>query len=401
MNKQLLKEILSIQSVSGDEKRVNDWVRGWAKRNRIEVKIKDGNIYLRKGRAKLYPCFVAHTDTVHAIKKNCTTLNIVETDGVLIALDGDYKQTGIGGDDKVGIYLALQMLVRLPACKVALFHSEEIGCVGSAKAKLKFFSDCAFALQGDRRGHKDFVTSIGSAALSSKDFQADVKPIAKKYGYSYTTGAMTDVQELVRNGIGISCANVSCGYHNPHSANEYVDIAQVNNTEKMFYDIAKSLAGTRYEHTYVAPKYNYKSYGYYGSLFDDNYAGRYDHSKWYKDNMAKPSTPVISDSYVDDIAYAHNSTNGWKFFQLNGWMRQTKEYHCSSCFSNLWQRENNSYFPYVCNDCGKYHRAEEVLTYEQVMTTLMDAEDKAVFEREYGIVNNVPENQNFDLLGQI
>lgn len=381
MNKQLLKEILSIQSVSGDEKRMNEWVRGWAKRNRIEAKFKDGNIYLCKGRAKTYPCFVAHTDTVHDIKKNCKTLTILEHEGKLIALDGEYKQTGIGGDDKVGIYIALQMLTKLSACKVALFHSEEIGCIGSNKAAVKFFSDCGFVLQADRRGHKDFVTSISGAAISSDDFQSAIKPIAKRYGYSFTSGAMTDVQALVRKGIGISCANVSCGYHAPHTSGEYVDVSQVSNTEKFFYDVAKSFAGKRFDHEYVEKKYDwsgYASYGSYGTLFDDNYLGRSNYSNWYKKNMTNEKTPVVKrdDAFQDDLSYGVNSSLGWKYFQNNGWMQQTNDRYCTSCHANVWKRENTTYFQYVCNDCGRYHMADEPMTYEEVMNLMLDWDDK-------------------------
>lgn len=365
MNKQLLKEILSLQSVSGNEQAVNSWVKSWCKKNGIKFKNVDGNLYLQKGKASLYPCYVAHTDTVHSIVKNCITLSIVEFNGKLIALDGDYEQVGIGGDDKVGIYIALQMLTKLPACKVALFYSEEIGCVGSNLADVKFFEDCAWVLQADRRGNSDFVTSIGSMSISSKDFRKTVKDITKKYGYKFSSGAMTDVQALVRKGVGISCANVSCGYYNPHSSGEYVDIADVSNTEKMFFEIGRKMCDKRYVNTYEAPVYNtdwskhsyYKGYGSYGHYYDTLDYNTFDSGI---DSFGKVS---------DDKGI--NMSNGWKYYTLYGWMRKTKDKHCKKCYENVSERDNTSYFKYVCTECQTMHMDDEVLSYEDVMAILL------------------------------
>ena len=370
MNKQLLKEILSLQSYSGDEKIVNAWVKNYAKNKGYKFRNDNGNLYLIKGKASLYPCYVAHTDTVHKIVKNCVNLSIVEFQGKLIALDGQYEQTGIGGDDKVGIYLALQMMAKLPACKVAFFHSEEIGCVGSYKADVKFFDDCAFILQGDRRGNSDFITSIGSMDISSKVFKKTIKPITKKYRYKFHSGAMTDVQALVKLGVGVSCANVSCGYYNPHTSAEYVDIKDVGNTENLFYEVAKKMTDIRYEHTYVAPQYKWDEFY---SRSTSKTINKYRHSYDTKDynSYYDSYTNVYDESDLSDDK-GINISKGWEYRTMYGWMKKTKDKHCKSCYENVYERDNTIYFKYICMECQTMHLEEEVLGYEEVMNILLN-----------------------------
>ena len=161
------------------------------------------------------------------------------------------EQTGIGGDDKVGIYVALQMLREHANIKAFFPSDEEIGCVGSSMAEPTFFDNVTIALQCDRRGNTDFITKASGTELSSKAFQADVLPIIKQYGYKFEHGMMTDVMELKQMGIGCSMANMSCGYYNPHSDNEYVDVNDVHKVTMMVHEIILKLGATSYPH--IAP----------------------------------------------------------------------------------------------------------------------------------------------------
>jgi putative aminopeptidase FrvX len=244
-----LKEILAIQTESGQE---------WRMFARIirELSAMDGvhytsdhlgNIYAQKGCASSYPCVVAHMDSVHDIVED---LHVLEFNGLLTGFNRHtMKQTGIGGDDKVGIYIALKCLEKFDTMKVAFFVAEEVGCVGSGECDMTFFNDCRFVLQADRRGSKDFITTAGSVELSGKEFQNAVQKYTQKRGFSFTTGMMTDVQELKRRGLPVACANVSCGYHRPHQADEFVVVRQVENTLALFRDIIGNCTDV-YKHTY-------------------------------------------------------------------------------------------------------------------------------------------------------
>ncbi len=66
MDKELLKEILSIPSYSGDETKLVNFITSYLNINDIKYTLDEmKNIYCVKGEAEYYPCVVAHTDTVH------------------------------------------------------------------------------------------------------------------------------------------------------------------------------------------------------------------------------------------------------------------------------------------------------------------------------------------------
>lgn len=255
------------------------------------------NIYAWKGVAP-YPCVVAHMDTVHSLKKNLTAVVI---NGRITGMDATtMTQTGIGGDDKVGIYVALQMLREHDNIKAFFPRDEEIGCVGSQHVTPEFFDDVTIALQCDRRGNKDFITKASGVELSSKKFQEDVLPIITQYGYRFEHGMMTDVMQLKESGIDISMANISCGYYNPHMDNEYVDVADVHRVTTMVSEIIRTLGQTKYPH--IAPTFK-SSFGRYddeagwgdgasGLSYTRQIGSQSIHSEayWCQDCMQRPAT---------------------------------------------------------------------------------------------------------------
>jgi tripeptide aminopeptidase len=368
MKKDFLKDVLSVQSYSGKEHKMNAYIRQWCKDNNLKCRSHKGNLYIVKGNADLYPCYVAHTDTVHPLIKGMDRLNIIEHKGALIALDDDHKQTGIGGDDKVGIYIALRMLLRLPACKVAFFHSEEIGCVGSNDADIRFFRDCKFILQADRRGYGDWITDIGGGNISSKEFQDAIKHIADEYGYKFKSGAMTDVEALSKKSVGVSCANVSCGYYHPHTNAEYVVIEEVGFVEDMFYDVAKKL-DKRYDNTYVN-KYRDEVYSsrhdYYPYRRAADYAQHYDGYDYYDDYDMRPSEA----SGVRHTHYTDSSGNSYITHHSHGLMK-TSNMYCPSCVDvRVHERIGNKYFKFYCENCQKLFEADKPLSTEQAIQKL-------------------------------
>lgn len=236
----LLKNILHIETCSGDETMMRDFIIEHCQKSGFNVSMDDaGNIYVIKGKADSFPCYVAHMDTVHAISG----------DGIALVSLGDnvtgfnpvtMRQTGVGGDDKCGVYCSLRCLDELPACKSVFFSDEETGCHGSGACDLSFFTDCRFIVSADRRGNDDFVTHI-SGELSSKQFLTDVKPILKRFGFKHSTGAMADVMELRNRDIGISVANISAGYYNPHEDAEFVNLPDLENGLSLMLAMGKEM----------------------------------------------------------------------------------------------------------------------------------------------------------------
>jgi tripeptide aminopeptidase len=249
MNKSKLIEILSIQSESYNQWRIFAYIIRQCKRLNVDYYVNNGNIYITKGIEDNYPCIVAHMDTVHDIAEDLT---VIEINGNLTGFNAyTMEQTGIGGDDKVGIFIALQCLELFDNIKVAFFRDEETGCEGSYNADFDFFNDCNFILQCDRKGNGDFVTNAGGIELSSKQFQADILPVLFSFGYKYANGMMTDVMALKECSVNCSMANISCGYYNPHCSNEFVNLQDVENCLLMVQSIVHQFGGTSYPHSYT------------------------------------------------------------------------------------------------------------------------------------------------------
>ena len=285
----LFKSILEVQSCSGRVERMTQLITNLAKSFGANVRIDKGNVYVTKGKPKAngYPCMVAHTDTVHDIvPDNEYSVGYDTTNGIIYAYNPVKRNfTGIGGDDKVGIYIALAAVRDFDSIKAVFFRDEEIGCVGSGLADLTFFSDCTYALQCDRRGYGDFINNINGNDISSQDFQNDISSIISRYKYTFTKGATTDVGKLTSLGVGISCANMSCGYYNPHQPEEIIVVDDVLDCKDMVYEILYSI-DKKYPHT-PPPKPVYSGRDYYGNP--------YNHGSFYDKAYVEPKSYKLYD----------------------------------------------------------------------------------------------------------
>jgi len=239
-----LKSVMAVQTTSYNTKQMNKFLIDYISTiPGVRVCKNKGNIYATKGESDAYPCVVAHTDTVHDIEKE---FHVKRHKDALYAINDKYERVGIGGDDKVGIFVALQALINTDNIKVAFFRDEEVGCVGSSVALMSFFSDVGFVLQCDRRGYADFVSSIYSTKLYSDEFSQAVAPYLAQYDRVEADGGLTDVYQLTKNGLEVSVANMSCGYYDPHTDNEYIIISEVFRTADFVQDVIDNLGGTKF-----------------------------------------------------------------------------------------------------------------------------------------------------------
>lgn len=297
-----------------------------------KVDTDNGNIYITKGEADTYPCVVSHMDTVHALYPKSRVFNY---NGTLFAIDyTTMRRVGTGGDDKVGVFVCLEMLRQCDVIKLAFFRDEEVGCVGSGVADMDFFKDVSFALQCDRKGYRDFVNSISATKLFSKEFSKAIKPTLKKWGKRETSGGLTDVYQLAENGIGVCVANMSCGYHDPHTANEYCVVKEVMDTTDFVYELIQTLYvdGERWEIKHdIWSNYrsSYRDYGW------DGYGGH----GWSRDN-----------------AYSsHSRSAKW----ING-ASDPDEYMEGEELCPCCDNDNSNYYDvhegdYYCYGCQAYH----------------------------------------------
>ena len=262
--KDSLEEVLSTQATSHNYGDTIDYLIDKCYElgaDNVEIDAHD-NLYVTKGKAEYYPCVVSHTDTVHDIYKD---YEVIERRGNFFGFcSSKMEQVGVGGDDKVGMWVCLEMLRMYDNIKICFFAQEEIGCVGSSMAEPKFFEDVGFAFECDRKGNKDFVQNSSGVKMFGKKFKDKIMPVLKKFGYSIQEGGLTDVHEIAQ-AMDISCANMSCGYYNPHSSREYVNIKDAINTCRMVSKLINTLGEKLYYHKAEQDFYSgWGSYNYYG-----------------------------------------------------------------------------------------------------------------------------------------
>jgi hypothetical protein len=299
LNLKLLMSVHNVQSSSRQCERMMDYIIGHLKKkNNVHVQVDDyGNIYATKGKADLYPAIVSHTDTVHIIHKH---FQVYKDNNIIWAYSEDkQKQVGVGGDDKVGVFMCLAMLDLLPKVKVAFFKDEEIGCIGSGYADMTFFQNCGFVLQCDRKGSNDFVYNAG-IELYGSNFETAVAPFLAKHGYSESYGLMTDVLELKRKGLKVACANMSCGYYSPHSDNEVLDLNAVQKCYNLVSDLMTNFIDTQFLHDTKHSKGGY-SYSYRNGGGHGSYSHGYDDYDYDYDDYDYGRGSYFKKNNVDDI----------------------------------------------------------------------------------------------------
>ena len=310
MNKQLLYALYAIHSMSGNEKKMRNFLKKVAKDYGATEIFQDaaGNLLITKGKSETYPCVAAHMDQVQTLHSK--DFQVVEVQGDIIGYSPKHhQQMGLGADDKNGIYICLEMLHKFDAIKVAFFVGEECGCIGSSKVDLHFFADCRYIIQPDRKGKSDLITSMFCGEVCSKEF---IDAIGyKEYGYKIDHGSITDVGTLVERGVGISCLNLSCGYYDAHTDHEICVIAELENCMNFVSHIIDTLTDV-YPFDYAGyGDYLYGGYSRYNAFdndWDEYYSdGYYDEDYDMMSNYLKQNPSLSFDIIKDCISDFHAS----------------------------------------------------------------------------------------------
>ena len=283
MNIDFLKEVLSLPSISSDESMVRDYILKFAEDNGILSTVDHkGNVYLTQGSEKMtsgeyYPCVVSHMDTVHRSHKeyivNKERLDIVEDCGILTARHPNTdRQTGIGGDDKCGVYVCLEMFNKFDVLKGAFFVEEEIGMRGSKESDDKFFENVGYAIQFDAPSDNWISEVCSGVKLFDQDFKEEITQTLNESGYTnFSNDPFTDVNQLASK-YDFNCLNLGCGYYRQHTDSEYVVIEEVSNSLKAGEKLIYKLGVKKYTHNKIIPKpvisEGYKPMSYNGDTYD-------------------------------------------------------------------------------------------------------------------------------------
>ena len=228
------------------------------------------NIYATKGElseGEFYPMFIAHTDTVHqkVDKIIVKEENLIRPNTFgkqfnnkmvhcLKAYTEDDKPTGIGGDDKCGVFICLELLKTLDKVKVGLFVSEETGCHGSSKCDENFLKDVGYITQYDAPGNHLITEICSGVRLFERDsefFEKVLPVIENTFGNEMLVQShpYTDISQLKKKS-DVCCINISCGYYNMHSNQEFISIEDVKNGIETGKNMVKELGYRKYEYVY-------------------------------------------------------------------------------------------------------------------------------------------------------
>ena len=214
----------------------------------ITVSYKSGIIVKPKAVDK-YPLICSHLDTINDSKKIKLQNSDIEIDGDIIRLSQSSLAKCLGGDDRCGVYTALQLIDLGFPYGFAFFCDEEIGCIGSSiLAKDIDENESITAFIGlDRRG-------LDNVAVYGYD-NSDLINLFENEGYIEVDGSITDVSVLSeQSSRNLACVNLSVGYYNEHTKMEFINIFAIQRAIKTLIKLCFVLSKKAY--TYSVSDYS-------------------------------------------------------------------------------------------------------------------------------------------------
>jgi len=236
INKKELIEVLKIPSQRDETREMQHYVE--MRLNEMDIPYdKDymGNIYRLIPNT---PLLSAHMDAV-------TEDDDIDKLSLIKEFDGIIKGEGnIGADDKLGIYLLLELLKGFE-CSFVFSTGEESGRKGIQyliSRKAEEISKCNWGLVLDRRGKEHFI-GFENAYCTEKFSET----VSKVTGFKEELGSRSDADNL---SDCISCVNLSIGYQNPHSEDEYIILKDAENS----FIAARKLCNVLYQKRFKNPE---------------------------------------------------------------------------------------------------------------------------------------------------
>lgn len=244
-----LKELLSVPTKTWEEQDLIDHIINYISHLNVDYHQDEiGNLYITKGKSEYYPCFVAHLDSVHekvemVVKEELLPNAQEEYKLALKAYEKETNEpTGIGGDDKAGVFICLQLLKTIDNCKLFLPVAEETGCNGSKHADPEFFKNVGYAIQFDSTENNTLSKTLMGVQLfeENSNFINSVETLLLEHGYvNWLHHPYTDTMMLKKK-FDFACLNLAAGYYNYHTPQEYVVVEDVQKA----IDVTKKIIGT-------------------------------------------------------------------------------------------------------------------------------------------------------------
>ena len=199
-------------------------------RGKERVLNRDGFLYSPGNHPVL---LVAHLDTVH---QQTPTVFYIDT---TLSPEGDlWCKEGIGGDDRCGVFIIMELIKELD-CHVLFTEDEETGGRGAVKfSESDIKPEVQFIVEFDRQGESDAVFYD----CDNPEFTTFVE----NYGFQREEGSFSDIS-YIAPALGIGAVNLSSGYYHAHSQQEIIRIADVESIIKRATRLLSNV-DTKYEY---------------------------------------------------------------------------------------------------------------------------------------------------------
>ncbi|WP_455501378.1 M28 family peptidase [Gemmiger sp.] len=153
---------------------------------------------------------VAHMDTVH--RRPVEQICYSEDRAVAMS------PQGIGGDDRCGVWMILQIL-RAAKCHVLFCEDEEIGCIGAKNfTRGNLQPRVNYIVELDRHGSND-------AVFYSCD-NPEFEDFITSFGFETADGSCSDISYIAPY-LETAAVNISCGYYCEHQRYEYIRLEEM------------------------------------------------------------------------------------------------------------------------------------------------------------------------------
>ena len=260
MDIKFYKKLLSFRSHSKSSKQIEfrEWLQAYIEVTHPGVITEldhYGNLYVTKikNEQDYYNCVVAHLDINQKVQTD--DFSILVINNLMIGINNiTAEQIGLGHDDKIGVYFALQALKKFDNIKCFFPLDEEVGCLGSKASDTSFFDNVGFLVQLDRRGYYDISQFTNGHATVTYETKKEFEKLLCKYNFHWINTVSTDVGELIKANY-IQGVNISCGYSNEHTDKEVLHILRYKNSEKFALELLKKTDGKFYYMDITLPSY--------------------------------------------------------------------------------------------------------------------------------------------------
>lgn len=234
-----MKELLYILKLT--EKELKIMLYNYLVQKKMLPVFEDGFVYA-KGNIPIL--LVAHMDTV--FDKPPKDLYYDKESDAIFSCSG-----GIGGDDRCGVYAIMKILERFKP-HVLFTEAEEMGGIGAQKAVEKLVKpDVKYIIEFDRQGNNDCVFyECGNTEFIN---------YIESFGFITAQGSFSDIS-ILGSEWDIAAVNLSSGYYNEHTDNEYIIFKELQNNIKRVKSILRKHKKAKY--------FDYQEIPYSPSIFE-------------------------------------------------------------------------------------------------------------------------------------